>query len=99
MSPEIIKHRAFDFALSVMRMIDELPKCKSHDAVNYKLIKSSISVGANYRAAYKAKSSPEFINKLKIVEEKADESEYWLTLRKGEGTNNRITFKRSYRIE
>jgi len=85
MSPEILKSRTFDFALGVMRMIDELPKCKSHDVVSYQLLKSSTSVGANYRAACKAKSSPDFINKLKIVEEEADESEYWLALLKAYG--------------
>ncbi len=85
MSPEILKKRTFDFALSVMKMVDELPKCKSHDVVSYQLLKSCTSVGANYRAACKAKSSPDFINKLKIVEEEADESEYWLDLLKAYG--------------
>jgi len=80
MNSEILKKRTFDFALNVMKMIDELPKCKSHDVVSYQLLKSSTSVGANYRAACKAKSSPDFINKLKIVGEEADESEYWLAL-------------------
>lgn len=85
MSPEILKNRTFVFALGIMRLIDELPKCKSHDVVSYQLIKSGTSVGANYRAACKAKSSPDFINKIKIVEEEADESEYWLTLLKAYG--------------
>lgn len=66
-------------------MVDELPKCKSHDVVSYQLLKSSTSVGANYRAACKAKSSPDFIIKLKIVEEEADEFEYWLDLLKAYG--------------
>jgi four helix bundle protein len=85
MSPEILKNRTFDFAINVMRMIDELLSCKSHDVVSYQLIKSSTSVGANYRAACKAKSPADFVNKLKIVEEEADESEYWLDLLKAYG--------------
>ena len=44
------------------------------------LIRSSSSVGANYRAANRAKSDKDFINKLKIVEEETDESMYWLEL-------------------
>ncbi len=85
MNPEILKNRTFNFAINVMRMIDELPPCKSHDVVSYQLIKCCTSVGANYRAACKAKSSADFVNKLKIVEEEADESEYWLDLLKAYG--------------
>lgn len=85
MSPEILKDRTFEFALGIMRLIDALPKCKTHDVVSYQLLKSGTSVGANYRAACRAKSSPDFINKLKIVEEEADESEYWLALLKAYG--------------
>lgn len=85
MNPEILKNRTFNFAINVMRMVDELPKCKSHDVVSYQLLKSCTSVGANYRAACKAKSPADFVNKLKIVEEEADESEYWLDLLKAYG--------------
>ena len=85
MNPEILKNRTFNFAINVMRMVDELPKCKSYDVVSYQLLKSCTSVGANYRAACKAKSPADFVNKLKIVEEEADESEYWLDLIKAYG--------------
>jgi four helix bundle protein len=85
MNAEILKNRTFTFALDVMRMIDDLPSCKSHDVVSYQLLKSGTSVGANYRAACKAKSQADFINKIKIVEEEADESEYWLALLKAYG--------------
>lgn len=85
MTPEILKNRTFTFAIDVMRMIDELPPCKSHDVVSYQLIKSCTSVGANYRSACKAKSPADFVNKLKIVEEEADESEYWLDILKAYG--------------
>ncbi|WP_372767892.1 four helix bundle protein [Lutibacter sp.] len=44
------------------------------------LIRSSSSVGANYRASQRAKSTADFINKLKIVEEEVDESVYWLEI-------------------
>lgn len=44
------------------------------------MIKSSSSIGANYRASQRAKSTADFINKLKIVEEEVDESVYWLEI-------------------
>ena len=58
--------------------MDELPNKPSVWAIPRQIIKSSTSVGANYRAACTAKSTPDFINKLKIVEEETDETHYWL---------------------
>ena len=49
-------------------------------AISRQIIKSSTSIGANYRAACRAKSIPDFINKLKIVEEETDETHYWLEI-------------------
>lgn len=75
-----LKQRTCHFAVSVGRLILDLP----YNVVNKKyfsqLVRCSSSVGANYRAAKRAKSDADFINKLKIVEEEADESVYFLEL-------------------
>lgn len=77
---EILKKRTFDFALTVLRRVDKLQKSTANEVMGRQLIRSATSVGANYRAACKAKSTADFINKLKIVEEESDESVYWLEL-------------------
>ncbi|GAL67109.1 four helix bundle protein [Jejuia pallidilutea] len=58
----------------------KVPKSREYNAFVNQLIRSSSSVGANYRASQRAKSTADFINKLKIVEEEADESVYWLEI-------------------
>lgn len=77
---DVLKKRTFDFALATFYTVDKLQKSMANEVMGRQLIRSSSSIGANYRAACKAKSSPDFINKLKIVEEEADESVYWLEL-------------------
>ena len=77
---EILKKITFDFALTTFKTVDLLKKSAANEVMGRQLIRSASSVGANYRAACKAKSSPDFINKLKIVEEESDESVYWLEL-------------------
>lgn len=75
---EQIKKRTKQIGLEVIKLIDELPNKPSAWAIAKQIVRSSTSVGANYRAACRAKSDPDFINKLKIVEEEADETHYWL---------------------
>ena len=73
--------RSKQFALRVIRLVDTLPrKNLSGDVIGRQLLRSATSVGANYRAACRARSSAEFCAKLGIVEEEADESVYWLEL-------------------
>jgi four helix bundle protein len=79
-TPEILKKRTFDFALNTLKVIDGLKKSTANEVMSKQVVRSATSVGANYRAACKAKSTPDFINKLKIVEEESDESVYWLEL-------------------
>ncbi len=79
-TPEILKKRTFDFALNTMKTIDGLKKSNANEVMGKQVTRSACSVGANYRAACKAKSPADFINKLKIVEEESDESVYWLQL-------------------
>ena len=102
-TPEILKKRTFDFALNALKTIDVLKKTTANEVMGRQLIRSSTSVGANYRAACKAKSTADFINKLKIVEEESDESVYWLELIKShnkiEDTNDETLLKESKELE
>ena len=77
---EQIKKRTKQIGLEIIKLIDELPNKPSAWAVAKQIVRSSTSIGANYRAACRAKSAPDFINKLKIVEEEADETLYWLEI-------------------
>jgi four helix bundle protein len=75
-----LKYRTFHLAVNVSRLITCLPNSLSNRAYANQLIRSSASVGANFRAAGRAKSTADFINKLKIVEEETDETIYFLEL-------------------
>jgi len=77
-SPLLTRTKAF--ALRVVRLVDRLPSGRSSDVIGKQLLRCATSVGANYRAACRARSSAEFCAKLGIVEEEADESVYWLEL-------------------
>jgi len=77
---EIIKKRTKQIGLDIIKLIDELPAKPSSWAISKQLIRCSTSIGSNYRATCRAKSNSDFINKLKIVEEEADETIYWLEL-------------------
>ena len=68
------------FALSVIRYSAHLPRKMETQIIVRQLMRSAMSVGANYRAACRARSRPDFIAKMSIVEEEADESLYWLDL-------------------
>jgi len=78
-SPDL-KVRTKDFAIRVIRLVDSLPPRRSSDVIGKQVLRSATSVGANYRAACRARSTAEFCSKLGIVEEEADESVYWLEL-------------------
>src|SRR5947207_4972637 len=80
MNPEDLKERTKQFALRVMRLVDALPASTKGRALAGQLIRSATSVAANYRAACRARSRAEFIAKIGIVEEEADESCFWLEL-------------------
>jgi four helix bundle protein len=72
--------RTKKFALRVFKLVGALPRTIQGKAVAAQLIRSGTSVAANYRAACRARSKPEFIAKLGVVEEEADESAFWLEL-------------------
>jgi four helix bundle protein len=75
-----LKKRFKDFAIAAAELIQTLPKNTVNIAYSNQLVRSSSSPGTNYRAALRGKSSADFINKLKIVEEELDESIYFLEL-------------------
>ena len=77
---EILKKRTQKFAIDCWQLCSSFPISREYDAFCRQLIRCSSSVGANYRAACRAKSDADFINKLKIVEEEADESMYFLEI-------------------
>lgn len=80
MTPDELKERTMKFALRVLEVVDALPQGTKGWAIGRQLCKSGTSVAANYRAAARAKSAADFIHKLGIVEEEADETLFWLEL-------------------
>lgn len=75
-----LKTRTKKIAIDCWKLCLKIPKSREYDAWVRQLIRCSSSVGANYRASQRAKSTADFIYKLKIVEEEVDESVYWLEL-------------------
>ena len=80
MDEKMFKARTKKLAVAIIRQMDNLPPSRAADVVARQIIHSGTSIGANYRAACRAKSTPDMINKMKIVEEEADETEYWLEI-------------------
>jgi four helix bundle protein len=74
------KRRTKAFAVNVAKFCKTLPYDNIIKSYIDQIVRASASVGANYRAACRAKSKPDFINKMRIVEEEADESLYFLEL-------------------
>ena len=75
-----LKKRTKKFAVETIHFINSLPKTKANDVISYQIIKSATSVAANYRASLRGRSSAEFISKLNIVLEEADESMLWFEI-------------------
>ena len=80
MTTDELKARTKEVALRVIRLIDALPNSVKGRAIANQIMRSSTSVAANYRAACRAWSRAEFIAKLSVVEEEADETAFWLEL-------------------
>ncbi|TWU46574.1 four helix bundle protein [Rubripirellula reticaptiva] len=80
MNDSKLKSRTKQFALRVMKLVGALPDNAVGRPISSQLIRSATSVGANYRAACRGRSKAEFVSKLSIVIEEADESCYWLEL-------------------
>ncbi len=80
MTPEELQKRTKVFALRVIRLVSALPNNTIGRRLGGQLFDSASSIGANYRAARRARSRKEFVSKLCIVVEEADETAYWLEL-------------------
>ncbi len=80
MNYENLKNRTKQFALQVIKVVEGLPSDRTCKVLGNQLLRSGTSVGANYRAVCRAKSTADFIAKFGIVEEEADECGYWLDL-------------------
>lgn len=80
MSPEEFKRRTFAYGVRVVRLVGALQKGDPSRTLGRQLLRAGTSVGANYRAAARARSRADFIAKLGIVEEECDESLYWMEL-------------------
>jgi four helix bundle protein len=80
MNPQELKERTKQFALRVMRLVDVLPNTPKGRAIASQLVRSGTSVAANYRGTCRARSRAEFISKIGVVEEEADETALWLEL-------------------
>src|SRR6266567_2483845 len=72
--------RTKQFALETIKFWEGLPKDETSRILGRQLLRSGTSVGANYRAAHRAKSKADFISKMGTVLEEADESAYWIEL-------------------
>ena len=89
-----LKERTMRFALDVLHFCSALPARSEFRIIAGQLTRAGTSVGANYRAACRSKSKADFINKLSIVEEEADESQYWLELLENLAVGNGGELKR-----
>ena len=87
-----LKQRTKAFALEVIKLISELPKTTVGFEIGKQLVRSGTSIGANYRSSQRGRSRAEFISKLAVVQEEADETVFWLELisESGISTEERI---------
>ena len=75
-----LRQRTYDFALRIVHLWKSLPKGIEYEVIGKQLLRCGTSIGANYRAATVGKSDRDFLNKIRICQEEADESCYWLSL-------------------
>ena len=80
MTTDELKLRTKKFALRILKLVGALPKSIEGRAIAGQLVRAGTSVAANYRSACRARSKAEFIAKLGVVLEEADETQLWLEL-------------------
>ncbi len=78
MDKRVFQQRTKKLAVRIIKMSEVLPKSWAAEVIGKQIVRCASSVGSNYRAACRAKSTADMINKLKIVEEEADETLFWL---------------------
>lgn len=76
--PEVLRDRTKAFAIRIVRLFRQLPKTDEARIIGKQLVRSGTSVAANYRAVCRARSPAEFLAKIGVVVEEADETVFWL---------------------
>ena len=79
-SPEELRQRSKEFALRVIKLFRALPKTEEARVLGRQILRSGTAVAANYRSACRARSHADFISKIGITCEEADETAFWLEL-------------------
>lgn len=90
---EQLKQRTKQFALDVIRLCSEQPNTRETNHIIRQVVRSSSSVAANYRSACRGKSKADFISKMAIVEEEADETGFWLEMLREISNLGKLNFK------
>ena len=80
MTPAKLRQRTKNFAVDIIRVCRSLPKTDDARTISWQLLRCGTAVGANYRATCRCRSDNDFIAKLGVVIEEADESAFWLDL-------------------
>ena len=80
MTTKDLKDKTKKFALRIIKLADNLPQTRTGNVIAKQIVRSATSIGANYRAACRARSKADFISKITIVEEEADETMFWLEI-------------------
>jgi four helix bundle protein len=80
MTKEELKRRTKQFALMIIKLVDDIPNSLAGRTIANQIIRSGTSVAANYRACCRARSNADFISKMSIVEEECDETKFWIEL-------------------
>lgn len=92
-----LKTRFKQFAISIIRLVKQFPNEVEYWTIGRQMIDAATSSAANYRATSRAKSTQDFIHKLKIVEEELDETMFWLELSVGVSEQWRIPVSPLYK--
>ncbi len=80
MNKQELADRTKRFALRVVRLVESLPQSRTAEVIGRQLLRSGTSVGANYRSVCRSRTTADFVSRMSIVEEEADESAYWMEL-------------------
>jgi four helix bundle protein len=80
MDAEELKRRTKQFGLAVIKLAESLPSTQTSRVIGNQLLRSALSVCANYRSACRARSKADFISKVGITIEETDESQHWLEM-------------------
>ena len=83
-----LRKRTKKFSLDIIKLVSSLPRSREADIIGRQVLRSGTSVGANYREGTRARSKKEFVSKIGIVEQEADETLYWLELLDESGLMN-----------